>query len=91
MLGRTIDEVLELPERELLRWHRYWEAEPWGPYRDNLHAAMIVTELLKPHLKKGVKLNLSDYLLVSAEERRQKDTRDAARQLSVLAAQGTRR
>ena len=41
----------------------YWNEEPWGPYRDNLHAALIICELLRPKLKEGATLNLAHYML----------------------------
>jgi hypothetical protein len=41
----------------------YWSEEPWGPYRDNLHAALIVSELLRPHLKEGATLNTDSFML----------------------------
>jgi hypothetical protein len=63
LLGCSIGDLLELPARELDRWRLYWAEEPWGPYRDNMHAAMIVTELLKPHLKRGSPSpSIRDYL-----------------------------
>lgn len=73
--------------RELERWARYWSEEPWGPLRDNMHAALIVTELLRPHLKEGATLNMADYLL------RHKDDRDAiarGRLLATLSAMADR-
>jgi len=51
LLGLTIEELLALPERELRRWALYWNAEPWGPMRDNMHTAMMISELLRPHMK----------------------------------------
>lgn len=42
---------MDLPERELVRWRRYWAEEPWGPWRDNYHTAMMIGELMRPHLK----------------------------------------
>lgn len=64
--------MLDLPEREIDRWRLYWGEEPWGPYRDNMHAAMIVTELLKPNLKEGVVLPLSTYMFEHQEDRKER-------------------
>jgi hypothetical protein len=63
LLGRSLGELDELPARELERWARYWSEEPWGPHRDNLHAALIITELLRPHLKEGASLNMDKFML----------------------------
>jgi hypothetical protein len=68
-LGRSIVEIGRLTHRETERWKLYWREEPWGPMRDNTHAAMIVTELLKPHLKEGAKISIDDYLLKLPEDR----------------------
>ena len=69
--------------RELERWAKYWGEEPWGPLRDNMHAALIITELLKPHVKEGSTLNMADYLLRPKEDR---DAIARARFVSTLSA-----
>jgi hypothetical protein len=79
LLGRSIGELDELPVRELERWSLYWIEEPWGPYRDNVHAALIVTELLRPHLKEGATLNMADFML------RHKEDRDAIARAKLVA------
>lgn len=56
MLGKTLDEIDGLPAREFEAWSRYWNEEPWGPYRDNLHAAMLAVQFIRPHLKEGSKV-----------------------------------
>jgi len=69
----------------------YWSEEPWGPMRDNMHAALIITELLRPHLKEGATLNMADFML------RPKEDRDAIARgrllasLSAMADRPTRR
>jgi hypothetical protein len=40
-------EVGELPASEAELLQRYWLEEPWGPWRDNLHAAIIARETIK--------------------------------------------
>lgn len=67
-MGLTIGKLLELPQREIARWQRYWNEEPWGPYRDNMHAAMIVSELLKPHLKEGANVSIKHYMLEHSDD-----------------------
>jgi hypothetical protein len=69
LLGRSVVEIGRLTNREIERWKLYWREEPWGPIRDNTHAAMIVTELLKPHLKEGAKISIGDYMLKLPEDR----------------------
>jgi hypothetical protein len=85
LLGRSIDEVLELPERELRSWKTYWRLEPWGPYRDNMHAAMTVQQLLRPHLKAGTKLpSMMEFMFIEQSER--DDTIRAANRERYLGA-----
>lgn len=31
--------------RSYAGWRRYWDAEPWGAWRDNMHAAVIAREV----------------------------------------------
>lgn len=42
-------ENLGCSDYDLLR--RYWNKEPWGPYRDNLHAAIIAREVRRGNYK----------------------------------------
>jgi len=91
LLGRSLGELDELPARELERWATYWNEEPWGVYRDNMHAALIITELLKPHLKEGTTLNMDKFML-----KPKADLDDAARakflvQLNSMAGEQPRR
>jgi hypothetical protein len=58
-----------MAQREFLGWQRYWRAEPWGPWRDNLHMAVLAREVIKPHLRKGVRVRLADYFYRDPEER----------------------
>jgi hypothetical protein len=69
-----------LPAQELERWATYWSEEPWGPVRDNMHAALVVTELLRPHLKEGAKLNIADFMF------RHKADRDAIARAKLVAS-----
>jgi hypothetical protein len=48
---------------------RYWEAEPWGPWRDNMHAALICREIRRPYLKDPTKLTpLIEFMIRPPEE-----------------------
>jgi len=42
-----------LPSREIERWRRYWTEEPWGPWRDNMHTALLAVEVRRPQLGPG--------------------------------------
>ena len=55
---------------------RYWSQEPWGPYRDNVHAAQLCALLANINRKKSTPaFSHEDFMLISAEERAQKRRR----------------
>ena len=74
-----------MPAREYFRWQRYWSEEPWGPYRDNRHAALIVRELLRPHVSQGTQIKLSDYIFEHPDIVAEREQRDAAAALFAMA------
>lgn len=39
--------------REYLRWQKFYAIEPFGPQRDNLHAALVCALLANIHRKKN--------------------------------------
>lgn len=45
LLGFSVAEVRDMPLSEYSQWQRYWDEEPWGPWRDNLHAALIARKV----------------------------------------------
>lgn len=36
-----------MPNSQYELLQRYWTEEPWGPWRDNLHAAIVASEVLR--------------------------------------------
>jgi hypothetical protein len=58
-----------MSQRSYLGWQRYWREEPWGPWRDNLHAAIIAREIARPNLRPGSKYSLSDAFYRPVEEK----------------------
>lgn len=69
LLGRSVAEMKSgLTQREYLSWQRYWIEEPWGPWRDNLHAALLAREVIRPHAKAGVKIELEDFMVRQPED-----------------------
>lgn len=71
-----------LPQRVYSGWERYWLTEPWGPWRDNLHAALLAREVRRG--TPGAKVPKLDVFMYSAPI-------DRAVELSgrVIAALGT--
>jgi len=50
-------------QAEYLGWQRFWRAEPWGPYRDNLHTAILAREIRRPQLKPGTLIDPDDFMI----------------------------
>ncbi len=75
-----------------MRWRMYWAQEPWGSFRDNMHAAMIVSELLKPHYKQGARpLPMSKFMFETKEERDEASAALFVAQLDAMARADERR
>lgn len=63
---------------ELLEWMQYFSSEPFGTYRDNIHAGLIAATLANIHRKKGTRpLTFSDFMLQDPSESRRRSTREA--------------
>lgn len=45
--GMLPSEALSLPVSEYRMLEMYWEEEPWGPWRDNLHVGIVAREVLR--------------------------------------------
>lgn len=61
--------VDELPASDYALLQRYWNWEPWGPYRDNIHAAIIATKVHNAlRSKRTPKAKITDFLLVDRAE-----------------------
>lgn len=80
-----------MTQRAYLGWQRYWIEEPWGPYRDNLHAAVIAREVRRPQLRKGAKVELDDFIVVNPETRRAEATGNLIDFLKIVAEKKPRR
>lgn len=75
--------------RELHDWTLFWQAEPWGSVRDNLHAGLIAAAVHAPHVRRGKKgPTFKDFMLrdaASAQEERRAQTRSTLASLRVMA------
>lgn len=91
VLGRTIDEVLELPEREIRRWWLYWTEEPWGPYRDNWHAAQLCAAVLAPHMREGSRAAVRDFMFEHPDDTKQREREAFIASLDSTAARGKKK
>lgn len=86
-LGRTVRELEQgMTARELDDWARYYELEPFGAARDNLHAGIIASVIANQYRRKGAEpITPADFMLVTREERRQRSLARGVAQLTALA------
>lgn len=94
LLGRTVGEMrATLPWDEYCGWLAYWQVEPWGPWRDNVHAAIIAREVTRANarLRRGAKLDLASYMVIDPEERQRAANERVVAMLQAMAVMGGRR
>lgn len=73
--------------QELDDWVAFYGVEPWGAYRDNLHAGIIASAIVNmaPNRKRGAKaVKPGDFVLRAAEEKRAQDTRKSLNYLRAI-------
>ena len=58
-----------MPQSAYRRWQLYWHVEPWGPFRDNLHAAMVAAQVKALRQKKGSRISLDPFMVVDPASR----------------------
>lgn len=64
-----------MPSSELAEWMAFYEMEPFGPERDNMHSAMICSLLYNANRAKNQQpLLATDFMLRDLYARREKDT-----------------
>lgn len=72
--------------REFSQWMNYYADEPFGPVRDNLHAGMVTAMLYNANRGKGkAAMSAHDFLLMSARERMERNSRRSLFGLKALA------
>lgn len=85
-MGKTIAELeTTLGASELDDWYSYWSEEPWGAWRDNVHAGLIAAACLSPYQKPGHRVTHEDFMLKSADKRRADDTAQSLDWLTAVA------
>ena len=93
-LGCAPHEVYDLPANDVELLRRYWLEEPWGAWRDNIHAAIIAREIWRlPWTTKG-KTPPSKPLepwMVMDDEKRRRGHVQGFRDLLIGMAGGIRR
>lgn len=75
-----------MPQRELDSWQLFWNEEPWGAYRDNMHAALIIANLLRPHMEDPARaVDLHAFMFENPLDRRERERQATALQLQARA------
>ncbi len=69
-LGLSVTEIEQtFAAREVEEWHEYYAREPWGAWRDNVHAAQICALLFNINRAKGTRrVSYKDFLLTDAQQ-----------------------
>lgn len=74
-LGKSVREVESFGASELADWEAYWKMEPWGAYRDNIHAGLICSVLANIHRRKGAaEITYEDFMLKDKAEYKRAET-----------------
>lgn len=66
-------------------WGRYWEEEPWGPWRDNVHIAMLAREIRRPQMQPYSRISLEQFMLVNPLTRAQEASAGLWNMLKTIA------
>lgn len=76
--------------RELDRWLLYYEEEPWGATRDNLHAAIVASVIANVNRdpKKGREFTPADFMILSASKREDREIAGRSALLGALRIAG---
>lgn len=77
-MGKSPTEIREFSATDFDLLAMYWKAEPWGPWRDNMHAALIAREIRRPWLKDPTKNDIGDFILKPDEERQEENQKKLA-------------
>lgn len=73
-------------DREFHDWIEYYNTEPWGAFRDNVHAGMIAALIANQGRKKGTTpLTYKDFLIQDAKKSKAEKKQQFKAQLRALA------
>jgi hypothetical protein len=63
-LGFSVSQVEQLSARELDDWRAFYAVEPWGAWRENLHAGLVASTIANVNRAKGSKaFSAMDFML----------------------------
>jgi hypothetical protein len=82
-LGKSVREIEQWSNSEIAEWSAYYELEPFGQERSNLHAATIASILANANRgKDAAPFSVQDFMYKTAEEAREEEERKAIESLS---------
>ena len=62
---------------ELQEWMTYWRMEPWGSYRDNIHAGLIASTIANVYRSKNRRpVSFEEFMLSDRDLYKKKKTKE---------------
>ena len=89
-LGRTVNELeTSLSSSEFAEWMAYYTIEPFGQWRDNLHAAQITAMLYNINRGNGSALGVDDFMYLDDVAAQEKQDREFISRMTAVALRKT--
>lgn len=87
-LGMTVSKLeREIPYRELTEWMAEYRRDPWGSWRDNMHAAMTASLIANAFRGSDTRpFTCEDFMLTDPETAEKRKAERVARNNSALIA-----
>jgi hypothetical protein len=64
----------------------YWMEEPWGAWRDNMHAGIVASAVLMPHQEERKRSKPEDFMLVDRDTLKRRSLAQLAADLEQTTA-----
>jgi hypothetical protein len=78
--------------REFSEWMEYYQSEPFGPVRDNIHSGQITAMLFNANRRKGQRpMTAADFLLMSEKDRMKQRTEKTMQAMREIAKSGKKK
>lgn len=74
----TVDRLeIEMSSDEYSDWLTFYDLEPFGDTRNNIHAGMIASVMANQTRKKGTRAySFKDFMIMNPDERREQATKE---------------
>lgn len=85
-----IDEMKRsMTQRAYLGWQKYWDQEPWGPWRDNVHTGIIAREVRRGRVKPHTRITLEQFMVRNPSERKKEGEENFFGMMKTVATPAT--